>query len=76
MAAAASHGQRVGDRVTGTDDLTEFPKRRLADRENRDDNRAGILDALIEWREAGCPPPTIRVTYRPDESVAVVEKRD
>ena len=47
------------------DDLTEFLERRFADRQDGDDiPEQEILNALTEWIERGCPPPSISVTYR------------
>ena len=47
------------------DDLAQLLERRLADHPDRDDiPEREILDALMEWRDRGYPPPSISITYQ------------
>jgi hypothetical protein len=59
------------------DDLSEFLERRFRDRSDGDNSpEREIFDALIQWIEGGCPPPTLSIKpcagtkpRRPDSSV-------
>jgi hypothetical protein len=54
------------------DDIAEFLERRLADLPDRGNGpEREILDALIEWTEAGCLAPAISVTFDADRFVTV-----
>ena len=56
-------------------DFAEFLERRLADRGDCDNNpEQEILNALIEWIEAGCPAPRISVVFDANGCWLTVDK--